>query len=198
MSSPRTIIIPKSDDGYGFNIRGQVIEGGQVKAIHGKLYAPLQQISAISSQSLAEQAGLQIGERILQVNGIDVEGASHQQVVDLIKNCQGELRLVVLPPTASDEKITDIRSVESPPSPPTTATTASSSKTSHDYSEQRSLAIAIPDYKTLEINGEKFQVGLSKRKQCVNHSKYVLVVRHLILILLVDIYVRDVIENSIF
>lgn len=67
MSLPRTIVIPKSDDGYGFNIRGQVIEGGQVKAIHGKLYAPLQQISAICSESLAEKAGLQIGDRILQV-----------------------------------------------------------------------------------------------------------------------------------
>lgn len=111
-STPRNIIIKKSTDGFGFNIRGQVVEGGQIKAIHGKLYAPLQHVSAVSNKSSAEKAGLCIGDKILQVyvmnfvifekinlllfsrNDVDVEGASHKHVVDLIKHCQDELRLV--------------------------------------------------------------------------------------------------------
>ncbi len=66
-STPRNIIIKKSTDGFGFNIRGQVVEGGQIKAIHGKLYAPLQHVSAVSNDSSAEKAGLCIGDKILQV-----------------------------------------------------------------------------------------------------------------------------------
>ncbi len=64
---PRTIIIKKCNDGFGFNVRGQVVEGGQIKAIHGKLYAPLQHVSAVSDQSSAEKAGLCVGDKILQV-----------------------------------------------------------------------------------------------------------------------------------
>ena len=66
-STPRKICIKKLQDGFGFNVRGQVVEGGQIKSIHGKLYAPLQHVSAVSDQSAAEQAGLCIGDKILQV-----------------------------------------------------------------------------------------------------------------------------------
>lgn len=64
---PRSIVIKKSKDGFGFNVRGQVVEGGQIKAIHGKLYGPLQHVSAVSNESSAEKAGLCIGDKILQV-----------------------------------------------------------------------------------------------------------------------------------
>lgn len=67
MDTPRTISIKKTADGFGFNVRGQVVEGGQVKAIHGKLYAPLQYVSAITQDSLAEKAGLCLGDKILQM-----------------------------------------------------------------------------------------------------------------------------------
>lgn len=63
----KNITIIKSTDGFGFNVRGQVVEGGQVKAINGRLYAPLQNVTAITKQSSAEKAGLCIGDKILQV-----------------------------------------------------------------------------------------------------------------------------------
>lgn len=63
----KNVILHKSSDGFGFNVRGQVVEGGQVKAIHGRLYAPLQHVSAVTKQSSAEKAGLSIGDKILQV-----------------------------------------------------------------------------------------------------------------------------------
>lgn len=66
-NAPRSIIVRKSSNGFGFNVRGQVFEGGQIKAIHGTLYGPLQQVSAVSSRGSAERAGLCVGDKILEV-----------------------------------------------------------------------------------------------------------------------------------
>ena len=66
-NAPRSILVRKSSNGFGFNVRGQVFEGGQVKAIHGTLYGPLQHVSAVSSRGSAEKAGLCIGDKILEV-----------------------------------------------------------------------------------------------------------------------------------
>jgi sorting nexin-27 len=67
ISGPRKISIKKSDTGFGFNVRGQVNEGGQLKVYNGEFYAPLQQVSAILFGGAAEKAGLQRGDRILEV-----------------------------------------------------------------------------------------------------------------------------------
>ena len=83
---PRKVILHKSPDtGFGFNIRGQVNDGGQLKAINGILYAPLQHVSAVTESGPAEDAGVRQGDRILSVNGTSVEGATHKEVVKLIK-----------------------------------------------------------------------------------------------------------------
>jgi C-terminal processing protease CtpA/Prc len=66
--------------GFGFNVRGQVSEGGNLKSINGELYAPLQHISAVLPGGAAETAGIFRGDRILEVNGQSVEGATHKQV----------------------------------------------------------------------------------------------------------------------
>ena len=66
-NAPRSIIVGKSSNGFGFNVRGQVFEGGQVKAIHGTLYGPLQHVSAVSTRGSAEKAGLCVGDKILEV-----------------------------------------------------------------------------------------------------------------------------------
>ena len=66
--------------GFGFNVRGQVSEGGNLKSINGELYAPLQHISAVLPGGAAETAGIFKGDRILEVNGVDVEGCTHKQV----------------------------------------------------------------------------------------------------------------------
>jgi hypothetical protein len=61
-------------------VRGQVSEGGNLKSINGELYAPLQHISAVLPGGAAETAGIFRGDRILEVNGQNVEGATHKQV----------------------------------------------------------------------------------------------------------------------
>lgn len=53
--------------GFGFNVKGQVSEGGQLRSLNGVLYAPLQHVSAVLPGGAAEKAGLLRGDRILQV-----------------------------------------------------------------------------------------------------------------------------------
>ncbi len=64
---PRKIFIRKSETGFGFNVRGQVSEGGPLKLYNGEFYAPLQQVSAILTGGAAERAGLNRGDKILEV-----------------------------------------------------------------------------------------------------------------------------------
>lgn len=64
---PRVVTINKTDTGFGFNVRGQVSEGGQLRSINGELYAPLQHVSAVLDRGAAELAGIRKGDRILEV-----------------------------------------------------------------------------------------------------------------------------------
>lgn len=66
-AGPRMVRIVKSESGYGFNVRGQVSEGGQLRSINGELYAPLQHVSAVLPGGAADRAGIAKGDRILEV-----------------------------------------------------------------------------------------------------------------------------------
>ena len=63
----RRVFIRKSETGFGFNVRGQVSEGGALKLYNGEFYAPLQQVSAVLAGGAAETAGLCRGDRIFEV-----------------------------------------------------------------------------------------------------------------------------------
>ena len=39
-----------------------------------------------------------------------------------------------------------------------------SNRNSNDYTDQRSLAITVPDYSELQLNGEKFHVSLQEKQ----------------------------------
>ncbi|XP_056299781.1 sorting nexin-27b [Pseudoliparis swirei] len=144
-SGPRLVRIVKSDSGYGFNVRGQVSEGGQLRSINGELYPPLQHVSAVLPGGAADRASISKGDRILEVNGVNVEGATHKQVVDLIRAGERELVLAVLsvPPQETDclDPGDDI-----------------SAQSCCDYSEKQAVPISVPSYKHTELNQEKFVV----------------------------------------
>uniref|UniRef100_A0A8C6VHT2 Sorting nexin-27 n=1 Tax=Naja naja TaxID=35670 RepID=A0A8C6VHT2_NAJNA len=148
---PRVVRIVKSESGYGFNVRGQVSEGGQLRSINGELYAPLQHVSAVLGGGAAERAGVRKGDRILEVNGVNVEGATHKQVVDLIRAGEKELILTVLsvPPHEADSLDPGDDSL---------------GQSFYDYTEKQAVPISIPTYKHVEQNGEKFVVS---RRLCV-------------------------------
>uniref|UniRef100_F6SSU9 PDZ domain-containing protein n=3 Tax=Ciona intestinalis TaxID=7719 RepID=F6SSU9_CIOIN len=138
---PRKVTIKKTDTGFGFNVRGQVSEGGQLKSINGVLYAPLQHVSAILENGSAEMAGVRPGDRILEVNGESVEGSTHRQVVELIKAGGNELRMTVISVPAKDAQRLD-----------------PDDDFFYDYDDIRRIEIDIPEYEHVEEEGSKFVV----------------------------------------
>lgn len=162
---PRKIYIHKSETGFGFNVRGQVSEGGPLKLFNGEFYAPLQQVSAVLDGGAAEKAGLARGDRILEVNGVNVDGATHKQVVDLIKSGGDYLTLTVLTMPSDEIHRAGADNVNSD----------DSSTNSNDYTDRRSLPITIPDHTETRTNkGEKFvtfNICLSGRQLCSRRYK---------------------------
>ena len=70
-------------DGYGFNL-------------HAEKNKPGQFIGAIDAESPAEAVGLIQGDRIVEVNGVNVGQENHKQVVQRIKAIPGEAKLLVV------------------------------------------------------------------------------------------------------
>lgn len=137
-TGPRVVHIQKTETGFGFNVRGQVNEGGPLKSINGRLYAPLQHVSAVLEGGAAETAGVIKGDRILEVNGVNVEGATHKAVVDLIKSGNDELTLTVI--SVSPHEAAKLEPNEE----------ATSYNSYYDYSEKRSLPISVPEHTWME------------------------------------------------
>jgi sorting nexin-27 len=151
---PRKIFIKKSDTGFGFNVRGQVSEGGPLKLYNGEFYAPLQQVSAVLSGGAAEQAGLNRGDRILSVNGVNVDGATHKQVVDLIKLGGDTLSLVVI--LAPSDEIQRYRNESINNNNTDNVSCNSNDYANSDSSKQISsyIKVTIPDCKEM-INSQR-------------------------------------------
>lgn len=83
---------------------------------------------------------------VFNSNGVNVEGATHKQVVDLIRAGERELVLAVLsvPPQEADclDPGDDI-----------------SAQSCYDYSDKQAVPISVPSYKHTELSQEKFVVG---------------------------------------
>jgi len=163
---PRKICIQKSETGFGFNVRGQISEGGPLKIYNGEFYAPLQQVSAVLVGGAAEKAGLFRGDRILEVNNVNVDGATHKQVVDLIKSGGDCLTLTVLSVPGAEINRASVENLNN---------SDDSSSNSNDYSERRSLSITIPDLTEMKTSqGEKyvvFNIYMSGRHICSRRYK---------------------------
>ncbi|XP_071330187.1 Na(+)/H(+) exchange regulatory cofactor NHE-RF1 [Trachinotus anak] len=82
---PRLCALEKGDNGYGFHLHGEKGKSGQF-------------IRLVESDSPAETSGLRAGDRLVFVNGEDVESESHQQVVSRIRATVGRLELIVVDP----------------------------------------------------------------------------------------------------
>ncbi|XP_054891359.1 Na(+)/H(+) exchange regulatory cofactor NHE-RF1-like [Poeciliopsis prolifica] len=82
---PRLCTLHKGDNGYGFHLHGEKGKTGQF-------------IRLVEPDSPAESSGLRAGDRLVFVNGDEVESESHQQVVSRIRATAGPLELVVVDP----------------------------------------------------------------------------------------------------
>lgn len=70
-------------DGYGFNL-------------HSEKGKPGQYIGKVDDGSPAEAAGLKEGDRIIEVNGVNISNENHKQVVQRIKTIPDETKLLVV------------------------------------------------------------------------------------------------------
>lgn len=84
-------------DGYGFNL-------------HAEKGKPGQYIGKVDDGSPAERSGLKQGDRIIEVNGVNIGNETHKQVVQRIKAIASEVQLLVVDPSVPVNK--DNRIVE--------------------------------------------------------------------------------------
>ncbi|KAL5503188.1 hypothetical protein EMCRGX_G010100 [Ephydatia muelleri] len=81
---PRVVEIERTPEGFGFNIMG----GKEQKC---PIY-----ISRIIPGGYAEKhGGLRRGDQILSIGGESLEDANHEKAVDLLKNTDGKIKLIV-------------------------------------------------------------------------------------------------------
>lgn len=80
---PRLCVMTKGENGYGFHLHGEKGKSGQY-------------IRKVESGSPAEASGLRAGDRVVAVNGANVERETHHQVVQRIKAIENETRLLVV------------------------------------------------------------------------------------------------------
>lgn len=80
---PRLCIMTKGDNGYGFHLHGEKGKSGQF-------------IRKVEAGSPAEESGMRAGDRVVAVNGVNVEKETHHQVVQRIKAVNHETRLLVV------------------------------------------------------------------------------------------------------
>uniref|UniRef100_A0A8D2L2I4 Tyrosine-protein phosphatase non-receptor type 13 n=1 Tax=Varanus komodoensis TaxID=61221 RepID=A0A8D2L2I4_VARKO len=77
----------KNDNGLGISVTG----GVNTNVRHGGLY-----VKAIIPKGAAEADGrIQKGDRVLSVNGVTLEGATHKQAVEILRNTGQEVHLVL-------------------------------------------------------------------------------------------------------
>ncbi|XP_072319468.1 Na(+)/H(+) exchange regulatory cofactor NHE-RF2 [Eucyclogobius newberryi] len=81
--SPRLCYLTKGKRGYGFHLHGERKKGGQL-------------IRNVEPGSCADLAGLKAGDRVVEVNGENVENATHNEVVDKIREVDFRTRLLVV------------------------------------------------------------------------------------------------------
>lgn len=85
MYRPRLCHIKSRGDGKGF--------GFNLQAEKGK---PGQFIGKVDPDSPADDAGLRDGDRLIEVNGINVEKESHKEVVERIKMIPNKTTMLVI------------------------------------------------------------------------------------------------------
>lgn len=81
-SHPRTVELPKTEEGLGFNVMS--FDGSAVF------------ISCINPGGTADKhGGLRPGDQLISINGINVENEDHNRAVELLKAAKGRVTLVV-------------------------------------------------------------------------------------------------------
>lgn len=83
-------LVPRPDfSGYGFKVHAERYRAGQF-------------IGQLENGSPARDSGLAVGDRIVEVNGVNVETDSHQELAERIAAAKNELTLLVVDQEADE------------------------------------------------------------------------------------------------
>ncbi|XP_029914037.1 Na(+)/H(+) exchange regulatory cofactor NHE-RF2 [Myripristis murdjan] len=87
---PRLCHLVRAETGYGFNL-------------HSERSRPGQYIRSLDRGSPADRAGLRPQDRLIEVNGVNIEGMRHTEVVAFIKDGGDETTLLVVDPETDEQ-----------------------------------------------------------------------------------------------
>uniref|UniRef100_A0A914D2N0 Uncharacterized protein n=1 Tax=Acrobeloides nanus TaxID=290746 RepID=A0A914D2N0_9BILA len=93
---PRILVIPRGPKGFGFILRGAKHVDSEVEFEPTPMVPALQFFEGVDMSGMAMKAGLRPGDFLLEINGIDVRRASHEQVVHLIHQADDTITLKVI------------------------------------------------------------------------------------------------------
>uniref|UniRef100_A0A8R1UGW6 Shn-1 n=1 Tax=Pristionchus pacificus TaxID=54126 RepID=A0A8R1UGW6_PRIPA len=95
-NTPRILVIPRGPKGFGFILRGAK-HAEAAMAFEPSLAVPgLQFFEGVDMSGMAMRAGLRPGDFLLQIDGVDVRRASHEEVVKLIQAAGDTITLKVI------------------------------------------------------------------------------------------------------
>ncbi|XP_034042984.1 cytohesin-interacting protein isoform X2 [Thalassophryne amazonica] len=84
-----TIILEKQDnETFGFEIQTYGLQVRNSSAVEMCTF-----VCRVQEDSAAESAGLTAGDVIITINGVSIEGSSHQHIVDLIRESTNKLKM---------------------------------------------------------------------------------------------------------
>ncbi|KAE9550115.1 hypothetical protein FO519_006675 [Halicephalobus sp. NKZ332] len=95
-NTPRILVIPRGPKGFGFILRGAKHVDSEVEFEPTPLCPALQFFEGVDMSGMAMKAGLRPGDFLLEINGVDVRKASHEQVVHLIHQSDETITLKVI------------------------------------------------------------------------------------------------------
>ena len=86
--TPQTVELRRGEHGLGFSIVGGF------GSPHGDM--PVYVKTVFETGAAADHGGLKRGDQILSVNGVSLEGMTHQEAVNVLKSCQGNVTMSIL------------------------------------------------------------------------------------------------------
>jgi len=86
--TPKSVTLVRGQHGLGFSIVGGF------GSPHGDM--PIFVKTVFEKGAAMEQGGLKRGDQILSVNSISLEGLTHQEAVNILKNCDGTVQMQIL------------------------------------------------------------------------------------------------------